>query len=81
MASDVTELGWEVTRLGRAMGARVEGPDLTQDLSEREAASLQALLAENLVLVLPDQKIDEQQHVRFSTHFGDLYLHPFLEAP
>jgi taurine dioxygenase len=62
------------------MGARVEGPDLTRDLSAREAASLQALLAENLVLVLPDQKIDEQQHVRFSTHFGDLYLHPFLEA-
>lgn len=69
---------WTVTRLAGALGARVDGVRLSR-LDAAGYARLDELLAEHLVLALPDQELAPAEHVAVGAHFGEPYLHPFLE--
>lgn len=65
-----------VQKLAYALGAEVAGLDLTRPVDERTFAQLRALWLDNLVLVFPDQDITMQQHIEFSSGFGELEVHP-----
>ena len=69
---------WEVTPLAGALGARVEGVDLG-DLDGEDWERLDALLADHLVLALPAQDLTVAEHVAVGEHYGEPYLHPFLD--
>ncbi|MGY9075023.1 MAG: TauD/TfdA dioxygenase family protein [Acidimicrobiales bacterium] len=79
-SSGALPTGWAVTPIAAALGVRVEGPDVSREQTEEEWAALDRLYTDHLVLVISDQTMNAAQHVRFASHFGEPYIHPFLEA-
>ncbi|GAA4962424.1 TauD/TfdA family dioxygenase [Yinghuangia aomiensis] len=65
-----------VTPLGSSFGARVRGADLRSAPSDESVDEIKALLDEHLVLVFPDQFLDDTQHLAFALAFGRPYIHP-----
>ena len=65
-----------ITPISSALGAQIDGVDLTLPLSlEHRNAIEQALLAHHVVF-FKNQAITPQQQARFAAHFGDLHIHP-----
>lgn len=64
-----------VSPLSPALGAEVSGLDLGGELSPEQVAEVKAAIADNLVLIFRDQKIDGEAHKRFARHFGTLHQH------
>jgi len=69
-----------VRPLAGALGAAIDGVDLTQDLSAASVAELQALLDTYLVLFFPPPPdgagVDDDRQQAFATRFGSPYAHP-----
>ncbi len=65
-----------VERLAVSLGAEIKGLDLKAPMSDETFAAFEAALIEHKVLVLRDQHLSTEQHVRFSRRFGDLEVHP-----
>ena len=65
-----------VTRVTTAIGALVEGVDLSQELAQPQVDRLAELLAQHQVLFFRDQPLTPQQQVRFASRFGTLHVHP-----
>ncbi|MDP3379890.1 MAG: TauD/TfdA family dioxygenase, partial [Brevundimonas sp.] len=65
-----------VRALTPAIGAEIEGVDLTTDLSEAVFAEVERAFAENLVLFFRDQPMTPEQHLSFGRRFGALDIHP-----
>ncbi len=63
-----------------ALGAVVEGVDLSQSLTAAAQSHLRRLLDEHLVLVFPEQQLSSARHVEIGEVFGEPYVHPFLES-
>lgn len=61
-----------ITPLTPFIGARIAGVDLRQPLRDADFTALQQALAEHLLLVFPDQPIDDEQQIAFSERFGPL---------
>jgi taurine dioxygenase len=66
----------QVTRVTPAVGALVEGVDLSQELAPPQIDRLGELLAQHQVLFFRDQPLTPQQQVRFAAQFGTLHVHP-----
>jgi len=66
----------QVTRVTPAIGALVEGVDLSRELAQAEIDRLGELLVQHQVLFFRDQPLTPQQQVRFAAHFGTLHVHP-----
>jgi taurine dioxygenase len=77
----VTETGTlRVTRAAGALGAVVEGVDLSA-ADDALAAQLRSLLLEHLVIVVPGQSaLTDEQQVALMLRFGEPYLHPIARA-
>ena len=67
---------FRIERLGASLGAEIIGLDLKAPVSEDTFKAFEAALVEHKVLVLRDQHLTTEQHVRFSRMFGDLEVHP-----
>jgi alpha-ketoglutarate-dependent 2,4-dichlorophenoxyacetate dioxygenase len=65
----------EVRPLSAVMGAEVRGLDLYRALGAEEFAAVIKAFHRHLLLVFPDQRIDEAEHIAFSRRFGDLQVH------
>jgi len=65
-----------VTSLTPAIGARIEGIDLSDPLSQETVAALRDTLNDRLVLFFSDQHLTPQAHRTFAAHFGPLHIHP-----
>jgi taurine dioxygenase len=65
----------EVRPLSAVMGAEVRGVDLSQPLGAEKFTAVQEAFHRHLLLVFPDQRIDEAQHIAFSRRFGELQVH------
>lgn len=70
----------KINKLAGALGAEVTGLSLRTITSE-DAANLQTLLHEHLVLFFPEQNLSVDSHVAFGRHFGPLDAHPNLNNP
>jgi taurine dioxygenase len=66
----------QVTRVTPAIGALVEGLDLSQELVQPQIDRLGELLVQPQVLFFRDQPLTPQQQVRFAAKFGTLHVHP-----
>ena len=66
----------QVTRVTPAIGALVEGVDLSHELRAADIDRLGELLVRHQVLFFRDQPLTPQQQVRFAAHFGTLHVHP-----
>ncbi len=65
-----------VRRLAYGLGAEVSGLDLSRPLARSAFAEIRAIWLEHLVLVFPGQDITLEQHIEFSSGFGELEVHP-----
>jgi taurine dioxygenase len=59
-------------RLAPAIGAEIIGVDLREPLSDRTFKQIQDIWHDNLVILLRDQKLTEDDQVRFAERFGPL---------
>jgi len=71
-------MGIEIRRVANGLGARIEGVDLSQAMSEADFARVRQALLDHLVIVFPEQDITPEQHIAFSRRFGELDRHEAL---
>ena len=64
-----------VRKIAPSLGAEVSGIDLRHELMPEQVAEVWAAIADNLVLVFRDQRLDGESHKRFARHFGTLHRH------
>ena len=62
----------EVRPTGAALGADIDGVDLSQDLSAETVEAIKQAWADYLVLRFRSQRLDDDQLMQFSAHFGEL---------
>ncbi len=67
-----TALALSVSRLTPAIGARVPGIDLSQELDDAAVTHLRHLLLEHKLLIFPDQHLTPDTQVAFARRFGEL---------
>ena len=65
-----------VTRAEPNIGARVDGIDLSNDMSDEVIATLRALLVDHHVVVLPGQVLSAKELEQFGQMWGELLKHP-----
>ena len=65
-----------LTPLSSALGAQIEGVDLTQPLSLEQRDAIKQALLTHQVIFFKNQSITPQQQARFAANFGDLHIHP-----
>ena len=65
-----------LTPINTALGAQIEGVDLTQPLSVEQREAIEQALLKHQVIFFKNQSINPQQQARFAANFGDLHIHP-----
>lgn len=60
---------------GAPLGAEITGVDLSQEADDATFGPIEDALHEHLVVVVRDQKLTPEQHIRFSRRFGALADH------
>jgi taurine dioxygenase len=65
-----------VRPLSPALGAEIQGVDLSRPLDEATVAAIRRAWTDHLVLLFRDQNLSEEDQVRFARHFGDLQQRP-----
>jgi taurine dioxygenase len=73
----ISELSAE--RIHPTIGAVISGVDGKQPLDEHTVAFLREAIFEHKVIFLRDQHLDVEQQNRFSSYFGDEWLHPVAD--
>ena len=63
---------------GAALGADVEGIDLLAKLSPDSVDAIKEAWGDHLVLRFRGQRLDDDELMRFSAHFGELDLAPVI---
>jgi taurine dioxygenase len=69
-----------VTKLGKHLGARITGVDLSQPLDDATFAQVGKAFFDNEVVVFPQQKLTPEQQIAFTRRFGVLEHHVRKEA-
>ena len=65
---------------GAALSADIRGVDLAQELAAGTVEALKQAWSEHLVLRFREQRIDDDQLMRFSSYFGELDWAPVIAA-
>ena len=65
-----------ITPISSALGAQIDGVDLTRPLSPQQRDAIEQALLEHQLIFFKDQSITPQQQARFAANFGDLQIHP-----
>ena len=68
----------EITRLGSALGARVDGLDVTAPLDPAVVDGLYKALLDHKVLVVPALGMSPEQHMALGRALGDIEVHAFF---
>lgn len=71
-----TGSGFAVHPLGPAVGAVVEGLDLSRPLSDAEQTAVEKALSDHHVLFFENQPLTPRQQRDFTARFGALHIHP-----
>jgi len=65
----------EIQPISQVMGAQVRGADLSRPLDDAAFGEILHAFHRHMLLVFPQQDIDEAQQVAFSRRFGELQIH------
>lgn len=65
----------QVQPVTMAIGAEIEGVDLTRPLSPLQAREIHDALMQHQVVFFRDQPMDFEAHQNFARHYGELILH------
>jgi taurine dioxygenase len=72
--------GMEAKRIAGALGAEIEGVDLSRPLSKADFAELKRLWLEHLVIFFRNQALSEQQYMVFAGQFGEPVEYPLVKG-
>jgi taurine dioxygenase len=75
----VPETNLQVAPLDGPLGAQIMGIDLRNPLEPQLVEKLRDLLFEYQVLFLRDQALDDAQHIRFASYFGEPNVYPLTK--
>ncbi len=67
-----------IRRIAGALGAEIEGVDLSQALSGATIAEIRQALLDHQVIFFRDQSLTPAQQVAFGARFGPLNIHPYV---
>jgi taurine dioxygenase len=70
----------EVRPTGAALGADIDGVDLSQELLQETVDAIKQAWSDHLVLRFRGQQLDDDQLMRFSAYFGELDWAPVIAA-
>jgi taurine dioxygenase len=70
----------QVRPLSGALGAEIEGVDLSRPLDERAMADVRRAFLEYLVIFFPNQDLTPAAQKDFARKFGDIYVHRMVEG-
>ncbi|RZF27317.1 TauD/TfdA family dioxygenase [Paraburkholderia sp. UYCP14C] len=71
------EAGLQISPLSAHIGAEISGVDLTRPLEQKQIQAIRAALLKWRVVFFREQFLSHEQHVAFSTQFGELTVgHP-----
>lgn len=62
----------KIRPLSKALGAEILGIDLNRNLAKKTIENIRAVWLKYLVIVFPDQILDEDAHTRFCKYFGEI---------
>ena len=79
-ATIVGVTAFTIAPVSGALGAEVDGIDLSSPLDATTIAELRAAFNENHVLFFRDQALSAAEQVAFGRNFGQLGTHPYVEA-
>ncbi len=65
-------MGIRIEPTGAAVGARIYGVDLSQDISEQDFKAIHQAWLDHLVIIFPGQTLTEEDQVRFTLRFGEM---------
>lgn len=65
-----------ITPISSALGAQIDGLDLSQPLQAEHYAAIEQALLQHQVLFFRNQPLTPAEHVRFAAGFGELHIHP-----
>lgn len=77
---DIENYGLTVIPQQPRIGAEIHGIDLRAPLTDELRNELKQLLLQYKVLFFRDQDINREQHIAFGRQFGDLDVHPIVQA-
>jgi taurine dioxygenase len=66
----------QITQLSTALGAQIDGIDLSQAITAEQQQLIAQALLKHQVLFFRNQPITPQQQASFARQFGDLHIHP-----
>jgi taurine dioxygenase len=72
----MSEISLGPSKLTPAIGAELEGIDLSRKLSDKALLEIRRALLDNLVVFFRNQELTPQQQKDFARHFGRLHIHP-----
>jgi alpha-ketoglutarate-dependent 2,4-dichlorophenoxyacetate dioxygenase len=68
----VIDLGVSIRQLGHVFAGEVTGVDCREPLSSDQVAAIHASMNQYVVLVFRDQKLSDEEQLRFTLHFGEI---------
>jgi taurine dioxygenase len=68
-----------VTPMQAALGAEIEGVDLSQGISPAVINEIKRAFLEYQVICFRDQTLTPAQHLKFASYFGEIDTYPFAE--
>ncbi len=71
---------FKVSRISSAMGAMIEGIDLSAPLPEAQFEEIRRALFTFGAIGFPNQKLDFNNHADFARRFGTLEVHPIVKG-
>ena len=70
----------DVKPVSGALGAEIEGVDLSKDLSNETFDDIHQAFLDHVVIFFRDQHIGHEQHKSFGRRFGTLNIHPYVKG-
>jgi taurine dioxygenase len=67
-----------IRRVAGALGAEIDGVDLSKELPDGVIAAIRQALVEHQVIFFRDQELTAAQQVAFGARFGPLNIHPYV---
>jgi taurine dioxygenase len=69
-----------ITKIAGALGAQIDGVDLTKPLSTAAAASIRQALLDHLVIFFRDQHLSAERFLAFARNMGQPVEYPFVKG-
>ena len=70
----------EVRRVAGALGAEIQGVDLSGDLDNETFDDIHQAFVDHQVIFFRDQDLTPEGHKRFGRRFGSLNIHPYVKG-